>query len=138
MTVQTWLIEISEEECVELLASTNLGRLGVVLDGRPEIFPVNHVFDPSSGGVAFPTNARSKLRGALDWPSVAFEVDGLDDDSGGWSVVVQGAAEEIRDPGEIERLAADRRVVWWPGAHPRWIRIVPSKITGRRISAVTG
>ena len=53
--------------------------------------------------LAFPTNARTKLRTALESPWVAFEVDGLEpNDSGGWSVVVIGRAEEILDIDEIE------------------------------------
>ena len=137
MTVQTWLIDISPEECADLLAAATLGRLGVVIDGRPEIFPVNHVYDRQSGCVAFPTNARTKLHGALDWPWVAYEVDGVGPgDEGGWSVLVVGRAEEITDADEIARLAAQRHVLWRSGDSAHWVRIVASKVTGRRISAV--
>jgi nitroimidazol reductase NimA-like FMN-containing flavoprotein (pyridoxamine 5'-phosphate oxidase superfamily) len=137
MTVQTWLIDISPEECADLLMASKLGRLGVIIDGRPEIFPVNHVYDRESGCVAFPTSAGTKLHGALDWPWVAYEVDGVEPEAaGGWSVVVVGAAEEITDPDEVARLAGERRVLWAAGDQARWIKIVPSKVTGRRISAV--
>jgi hypothetical protein len=47
-----------------------------IVNGRPQIFPVNHVYDRPSGCVVFPTRAGIKLHGALDWPWVAFEVDG--------------------------------------------------------------
>ena len=137
MTVQTWLLDIAESECEDLLASTPLGRLAVIVDGRPQIFPINHVFDRDTGCVAFPTNARTKLRGALEWPSVAYEVDGMDaDEDGGWSVVVLGHAEEISDPVEIDRIAPQRHVLWAAGAGTRWIRIRPTSVTGRRIGAV--
>lgn len=137
MTVQTWLINISPEECADLLAASKLGRLGVIIDGRPEIFPVNHVYDRESGCVVFPTRAGNKLHGALDWPWVAFEVDGIEpEDAGGWSVAVVGAAEEITDADEIARLARERHVLWAAGDAAHWIRVVPSKVTGRRISAV--
>lgn len=138
MTVQTWLLDITAEQCEDLLARSTLGRLGVIVDGRPEIFPVNHVFDRTSGCVAFPTNARTKLHAALNWPWVAFEVDGIEpDDAGGWSVLVVGRAEEITDPDDISRIAQLRHVLWRSGDTVHWIRIVPSKTTGRRISAVT-
>ena len=55
MTVQTLYIDIARTECEDLLAAATLGRLGVVVDGRPEIFPVNHVYDRESGCVVFPT-----------------------------------------------------------------------------------
>lgn len=135
--VQTWLVDISAGECADLLAGSTVGRLAVVTSGRPEIFPVNHVYDRSSGCVVFPTKAGSKLHAALDWPWVAFEVDGLDPDGGGgWSVLVVGRAEEITNADEIARVAQARTVLWAAGTGTHWVRIVSSKVTGRRISAV--
>ncbi len=137
MTVQTWLVELSPRRCEELLATTTLGRLGVIVDGRPEIFPVNHVFDPVDRCVAFVSNERTKLHAALGWPWVAFEVDGVEpDESAGWSVLVVGRAEEIDDAGTVARLEAQRRALWRMGDPGQWVRIVPSKVTGRQISAV--
>ena len=139
----TWLIHLTEARCEELLARATLGRLGVVVDGRPEIFPVNHVFDPANRSVAFPTNAGTKLRAALDWPWVAFEVDGVDVDADdgdqggdvGWSVMVVGRAEEIDDPIEIATLETLRPARWRTGPGVQWLRIIPTKMTGLRISA---
>jgi len=133
----TWLIEIRPEECAELLAGEVLGRLGVIVAGRPEIFPVNHVYDPSTGTIVFPTNERTKWRAALDWPWVAFEVDGMDADrNGGWSVAVVGRAEEMTDPAEVTWAKERRTVPWGVGVGPGtcWLRIVPTKITGWRIA----
>lgn len=138
MTARTWLIDISPEQCAELLASSTLGRLGVVVDGRPEIFPVNHVYDRERGCVAFPTNTRTKLHGALDWPFVAYEIDGVEPEGeGAWSVLVVGRAEEITNLDEIARLAAQRHVMWRSGGQALWLRVVPDQVTGRRISATT-
>ena len=132
----TFLVDIKPKTCAELLEAATLGRLGVILDGRPEIFPVNHVYDRVSGCVVFPTNDRTKLHAALDWPWVAFEVDGVDDsDTSGWSVLVVGRAEEITDPEEITRLTGQRHVPWRADSAVHWLRIVPSKVTGRRICA---
>jgi uncharacterized protein len=96
--VRTWLIGISTDECAcaHLLSASGLGRLAVIVNGRPQIFPVNHVYDRPSGCVVFPTRAGTKLHGALDWPWVGFEVDGLDrDGGGGWSVLV--ASSSVRN-----------------------------------------
>jgi hypothetical protein len=137
MAIQTWRIEIPPEECAALLDGAAPGRLGVIVAGRPEIFPVNHVYDASTGTIVFPTNERTKWRAALDWPWVAFEVDGMDADRiGGWSVAVVGRAEELTDSAEIARLAQRRAVPWGGGRGPstHWLRIVPSKITGWRIA----
>jgi nitroimidazol reductase NimA-like FMN-containing flavoprotein (pyridoxamine 5'-phosphate oxidase superfamily) len=136
MPVRTWHVDIPVEECRERLAASVLGRLGVVVDGRPEIFPVNHVFDANDDSVAFPTNDGTKLHAAVNWPSVAFEVDGIEPGGGGgWSVIVVGKAEEVLDIEEVERLASQRTVLWAAGRANRWVRIVPTKITGRRIWA---
>jgi hypothetical protein len=83
-----------------------------MVDGHPEVFPVNHVYDRERGCFAFPTNSGTEVHAALGWPWVAFEVDGIDPDgSGGWNVP------------------------WRAGSRVRWLRIVPSKVTGRRICA---
>jgi len=137
-TARTWLIHLGARECADLLASTSLGRLGVVIDGRPEIFPVCHVYDRRSGCVVFPTNDRTKLHAALSWPWVAYEVDGLDPGGdGGWSVLVVGRTEQLTDDAGVAALARQRRVPWRAGNDSQWVKIVPTKVTGRRISAST-
>jgi uncharacterized protein len=138
------LEEIPQQECVHLLASCSLGRLAVMVDGAPEIFPVNHTLDPETGNIVFPTNNRTKLQAALHWPKVAFEVDGLDPHGlSGWSVMVLGHAEVIDTLRELAWATRSRRVPWNP-MDPVWVRLVPERITGRRIGvdssmpAITG
>lgn len=136
---QTWLMDISQGECAEHLASSTLGRLGVVVNGRPEIFPVNHVYDAERGHVTFATNDRTKLSAATDWPWVAYEVDGSEpgvDGEEGWSVLVVGRVEKIKDPTRIKSLESHRRALWHPGTDAQWVEILPEKISGRRIAAV--
>ena len=136
MTAGSVLVDVHPEDCADLLASTAIGRLAVIVDGHPEIYPVNHIYDRESGCVAFASNAGTKLHAALSSSSVAFEADGVSDDgSRGWSVLVVGHAEEIRDAEVIARMARDRGRLWRTGETARWIRIVPSKVTGRRIRA---
>ena len=128
------MIEMQVEECADLLASSQLGRLAVIIDGHPEIFPVNHVYDPESDCVAFRSDAGTKLHTALGSPSVAFEVDGFRADaSRGWSVLVVGLVEEIQAAQTIARLAQHHGQLWRTTDSAGWFRIVPSKVTGRRI-----
>jgi uncharacterized protein len=139
MTPRTWLVDIPETVCRELVAAAPLGRIAVLVDGRPEIFPVSHVYDGQSGCVLFPTNAGTKLHAALSWPWLAFEVDGLEaDGTEGWSVLVVGHAEEVKDARVIAQACAQRALAWRTGKDVRWLRIVPAKVTGRRISATGG
>src|SRR5690349_19620856 len=107
MTARTWLTDMSQEECWSLVAHAAVGRLGVVVDGRPQVFPVCHSY--SDGFITFPTNEGTKMHAALQWPWVCFEVDMVDPAGNtGWSVMVDGRAEEVTDRAAIERASAVR------------------------------
>jgi nitroimidazol reductase NimA-like FMN-containing flavoprotein (pyridoxamine 5'-phosphate oxidase superfamily) len=132
--VGTRLGHLTPQECGELLAASTRGRIAVLVEGHPEIFPVNHVYDPATGVVAFPSNDRTKLHAALGEPALAFEVDGTDEEGwSGWSVLVVGRAEEITDPEQKASLADRRHVRWARDPGLQWVGIHPTKVTGRRI-----
>lgn len=134
MSNRTWLTHLSRETCEEMIAGASVGRLGVMVAGKPEVFPIVHVF--LDGEIFFPTNDGTKIHAALEWPWVGFEVDGLEaENESGWSVMVSGRAEEITDPATIERAVAMRDSPWRKGPNVRWIRITPTEITGRRIES---
>jgi uncharacterized protein len=135
----TSLIELASDDCVDLLTASRFGRLGVVVDGRPEIFPVNYVYARERGCVEFPTYSGTKLYAAVNSPWVALEVDSVDPDGqSGWSVLVVGKAHVITDAADLARLASERHVQWGTGRSLTWVAIVPSKVTGRRVSASAG
>jgi hypothetical protein len=52
MSIRTYLIDLHPDDRADLLASSTRGRLGVVVDDRPEIFPVHDVCDREPGCVA--------------------------------------------------------------------------------------
>ena len=125
--------ELSRTECLELLASQQLGRIAVVIDGRPIVFPINFALDGEA--VVFRTAEGTKLTGAaMGW--VSFEVDGTDPVTRtGWSVIVQGVGSEITDTldrrsEQLRQLAVDP---WVPDERSRWVEILPQAITGRRL-----
>jgi nitroimidazol reductase NimA-like FMN-containing flavoprotein (pyridoxamine 5'-phosphate oxidase superfamily) len=131
-TDRTWVEHLSTEECWALLALHPVGRIGVLVNSAPEIYPVNHVVD--EGTVVFRTDPGSKLHGIDRSPSVCFEADDLSlDDRTGWSVLVKGRAAEIDDPEELRRAQALPLRFWVLGEKGHWIRITPSEITGRQI-----
>ena len=120
-------------ECLGLLATASVGRVGLLVDGRPEILPVNYALDGDT--VLFRTAEGTALTQA-SMTVVAFEVDRLDEaNHSGWSVLVQGVAHDIGDAIDhtSERLRRLTLVTWAPGTRQRWVRISPQKITGRRI-----
>ena len=119
-------------ECWRLLETRSVGRLAVVVDDQPEIVPVNYLVVDSA--VVFRTEGGTKLHALESHHQVAFEADEIDGPARtGWSVMVKGKAEEIRDPAPLRHLRAMPLDVWASGERPHWIRIVPFEITGRRI-----
>jgi len=116
-------------ECLELLATEEVGRLGVVAGGRPEIFPVNYVLD--GNGILFRTAPGTKLDAAAGG-AVVFEVDHLDRSTRtGWSVVVHGrAALYTRFDSPVMQRASN---LWWASPKDHLLRITPDVITGRRL-----
>jgi hypothetical protein len=119
------------QECLGLLRRSWLGRLAVVLDAQPLVFPANFTLDDTA--VVFRTNQGTKLLAARE-SDVAFECDDIDRTyHTGWSVLVTGRAEQVHDPTEIARLAQLPLGSWSQGPKPIWMRLAPRTITGRRI-----
>ena len=126
------LDEIPEGECLEILERHSLGRVAVVVDGQPQIFPVNYAM--SGRIVAFRTGPGTKLSHAPG-TKVCFEIDEYDSSGGtGWSVMVQGVAVDATDSFDDVSWAANAATPWplAPGAKPYRVGIEPSQITGRR------
>ncbi len=126
------LEELSEDECRRLLQSQRLGRLAIVVDRRPQIFPVNYAFDEDV--VVFRTSAGMKLEhGPLS--AVAFEIDGMDEDTKtAWSVMVEGTGQDITEALD-ERSERLRRLPVQPaapGERNDWLAVYVRRMSGRR------
>lgn len=126
--------ELTRTECFGLLAGETLGRVAVVDDYGPVVFPVNFVLDRHT--VVFRTEPGTKLQAAGRGSRVCFEADGTDAAGhAGWSVIVRGEITEVTDPAELARLHALPLPLQLraPGARDRYVRILPAVLTGRRI-----
>lgn len=125
---------IAEEECWQLVATRRWGRLLVVVANHPELFPVDHLVDGHS--LLVRTEEGTKLRAALG-ARVGFEVDEVDDDARlGWTVMLAGYANEVFDTRELELAEIDADEAVWTGDRVHWLRIVPFKVSGRRLVAL--
>jgi uncharacterized protein len=124
---------LDRDQCLRLLAEDEIGRLAVIAGNTPAIFPVNYALDGET--IVFRTDPGTKLaqgpRGRA-----SFEVDKFDHAGrAGWSVVATGRLEEVTHYdaatfAQVRRLAIDP----WPGGDKvHWMRLVPDRITGRRI-----
>ena len=124
--------ELTRSECFGLLAAGSLGRVAVVDDYGPVIFPVNFVLDRHT--IVFRTEPGTKPQAARRGSRVCFEADGADAAGrAGWSVIVRGEITEVTDPDELAGLHALPVLVRAPGARDRYVRILPAVLTGRRI-----
>ena len=120
-------------ECLRLLATKQVGRIGFAIWGGPEILPVNYVLDGDA--VVFATGAGSKLS-AVVRSAVVFEVDETDEQTrSGWSVVIHGLAQEVTaaDTRTLERVRALPLEPWAEGRKPYYVRITPRFVSGRRV-----
>jgi nitroimidazol reductase NimA-like FMN-containing flavoprotein (pyridoxamine 5'-phosphate oxidase superfamily) len=128
------LVVVHADECRRLLATRELGRIGLADGPFPVILPVNYVLDGEA--VVIRTDS-TKITAAADHTRVAFEVDDIDPRTrSGWSVLVQALAEEVtgsRREELVERLRTADGTPWAPGEHGHWIRLIPKVVTGRRI-----
>ena len=86
---------LDHTECEELLASQRVGRLAFTAQNQVNITPVHYVY--RDGWIYGRTGLGQKVDIIKHHPWVAFEVDELDAQGGGRSVVVRGRME-LPDP----------------------------------------
>jgi nitroimidazol reductase NimA-like FMN-containing flavoprotein (pyridoxamine 5'-phosphate oxidase superfamily) len=121
--------ELTDRECWDYLAAHEYGRIAVISDGAPLIYPIGYAVAP--GGVRIRTGIGSKLLAILLDGRIAFEVDDRDEYAAR-SVTMVGWAEELgtRDAAESSTpsapfAGADAHVV---------VLITPTRMTGRELS----
>lgn len=123
---------LSRDECLALLASVPIGRIGLSLSALPVVLPVN--FAVCDDNVIIRTSEGSKFSAAITNAVVALEADHYDSlGHNGWSVLVQGSSRVVTDLAELERV---RRLPLRPWANPdtdRFIAISTDVVSGRRV-----
>jgi uncharacterized protein len=121
---------LTRAQSVRLLESTSIGRVGVSIGALPAVLPVN--FAIVDGDIVIRTTPGTKLDAAVTNMVVAFEIDGVDPIAGGWSVLVQGVAEEVTDPADKERLRGVP-MICWAGLEGHFVRIDTQLLSGHRL-----
>jgi transcriptional regulator with XRE-family HTH domain len=119
-------------ECYRLLAPRGIGRIAFGTASGLMVLPVNYAVTDAT--VVIRTGSGS-LIGVHGEGPVSFEADHFDLELGqGWSVLVRGEAHRVLQPGELRRLREECDMSPWPaGEHDLFVRIVPVRVTGRRI-----
>jgi nitroimidazol reductase NimA-like FMN-containing flavoprotein (pyridoxamine 5'-phosphate oxidase superfamily) len=121
---------LDREQCLALLGSAHVGRIGLSSGALPLVVPVD--FAVVGDRIVLHTSRGTLLDTATRDTVVAFEADEFDrHDRSGWSVVVTGLAvdapaEHVPDP-HRRRLAS-----WAGGDDGRFVAITTDVISGRR------
>ena len=122
------VVALDERECWERLGTQELGRLVTRIGDEVDVFPVNFVVDDRS--VLFRTAEGSKLFELTADDRVLFEADDHTD-THAWSVVVRGTAQRLETADEVAHADALDLQPWIPTMKRNYVRIVPSRVTGR-------
>ena len=119
-------------ECRRLIAPGGVGRIAFGTTSGPVVLPVN--FAVVAGTIVIRTSEGSMIEGHAD-DQVAFEVDHLDEAlCQGWSVLVRGQAHRVAHRAELNHVRRDAVIWHWPSdQRDVYVRIIPDRITGRRI-----
>ena len=126
------LRQMTKDECLELLAGHQVGRVAYCDEVGPVVVPVNYV--PDHDCVLIQISPHSTLATHLRSAHASFEIDDFDEyNQSGWSVLVRGNAAYV----EFEDLPDedDRPQAWAEGQRTMHVRITPHDITGRRLLA---
>ena len=128
--------ELSEAECKQLLAQHTAGRVGFMVGDGPQILPVTYQY--RTGSVIFRTSPYGPLAGLVRRTSVAFEIDGIDEQNkSGWSVLVLGFAEAMAHNYLLASAWETGPVPWADGVRNLFIEIKPRKISGRAVRSAS-
>lgn len=134
---------LDETQCMPLIAGGGVGRIGYTSRFGPTVLPVN--YDLYEGTIVFRTGLHSSMvedlrTGIADAEyNVAFEIDQMKPvTQEGWSVLVQGAAHFVDADEELAPITQLGVQAWAGGPKEQFIRIIPTRISGRRIRKTPG
>ena len=126
------VVSLDEADCYLRLRSRSLGRVAIKIADDLVILPVYYaVMDDD---IIFRTAPGTKLDAAVLKTKVAFEVDGV---SPGWSVLVRGHAEELRDHDTQVHARTLLGSDWPASEREQLVRIRAEKVTGRQLPPAT-
>lgn len=130
---QELLEPLDTASCRRLLQAGEVGRLAVVVDGRPRIVVLNHLLDGPD--LLFRTRDDALLARLTDGAAVhaVYEVDSAFAVlRSGWSVIATGLLGREPDPDRVAR-ARERIDAWARGERDTVLRLTVDEIAGRRV-----
>ena len=127
------LIELTTEECLSLMTTRSAGRIALQTPGGLRIFPVNYAL--FGDAVVFRTLPSGEIANNAHESEVAFQVDELDHDHRrGWSVLADGIARRVDDPGEVQLIREEwDPEPWASGQRNLYFKLEWVNLTGRQV-----
>jgi nitroimidazol reductase NimA-like FMN-containing flavoprotein (pyridoxamine 5'-phosphate oxidase superfamily) len=126
-------LDLSRDECEQLLRAGVVGRVAVSTPTGPHIVPINYSI--VEGAIVIRTSPYSLLGTYGRDSMLALEIDQFDYEyQRGWSVVARGRADVVVEPDELEHI----RSVWSPrpwasGSRTLYLRVPLTELSGRRL-----
>ena len=127
-TEESPVVDLTEDECWELLGAEEFGRLAYRLVDEVHLVPINYVADGRS--LLFRTASGNKLLAAALHSEVALEID-WHDDLAAWSVVARGHMHRLPED-EAHRVDSLPLRAWLPTLKYDVVELRPDVVTGRR------
>lgn len=122
---------LERDECLRLLATQGVGRVGLSAGALPVILPVNFYVDGDR--ILVRTGFGTKLAAAMRNAVVCVEVDEIDSVyHSGWSVLVTGTARELT--GAEAEAALELPLRPWSDRADHVIAIDIELVSGRRLT----
>ncbi|GAA2148551.1 pyridoxamine 5'-phosphate oxidase family protein [Kitasatospora kazusensis] len=124
---------LSEADCLRLLGTVPVGRVVYTEHALPAVLPVAFEVGPD-GRLVLALRAGGTVVRALDGTVAAFQADRLDPATRtGWSVLVHGRAEVVRDPALHEHLLLTGPRPWIDGERQVFVLLTPELVSGREL-----
>ena len=132
---EAWLDDLAEDDCLNLLGVSGVGRIAFIVDDWPVVLPVNYRVARvrARTWIALRTRAGNVIdRGPL---KVAFQVDSVDSARRqGWSVLARGTLHRL-DPDDDDVREQFDPDTWITAERDTWLAIDTFILTGRRLHA---
>jgi uncharacterized protein len=122
---------LDRAECLRLLATAGIGRIGITVGALPVVLPVR--FQLQGDRIVFVAAIGSALDGATRDAVVAFEADDVDPRScRGWSVTATGLAQDA-SAAELVEFATMGLPRWAAWSDDRLVVVSTVRLSGRRV-----
>lgn len=125
---------VDRAAALRLLAATDVGRIAVVVEGRPRIVVLNHLLDGEH--VLLRTRADAMLADLTDdghAVHACYEVDSaFSPGRSGWSVIATGLLHRETDAARVEK-ARTKLDAWAHGERDTVLRLDVDELTGVRV-----